>query len=615
MADAILEMEARLKNFVKGELDVIQKELRETEASAKKSFKGASQGANSFMTTLKGFIGAQAILGTVRAAWTKLTALGRESIDLYGKQVQAEKQLENAMDGVSQALLDQAAALQQVTTFGDEETIQAQALVGMFIKEEQIIMQLIPAIQDMAAAKGMKLGAAADLVTKTIASETNALSEYGLQVEGAVGSSERAASALRALEAAYKGQARALAATDFGKMEQQKNLMGDMKEELGEDIIPLQIEWNNLMVKMSRRILPDVLGGLESITKFLGLKETQTGGEKEIARLQEKIANYRYMIAEAETRQLKAEVEGQFHPIADYVARIQIKIDAARKDLFKLQMKESLRGGGGTASPSSEQVAEEIKAEAARKAAEAAARKDQAAAQAAEDEAAYTQERIARIQEEEKAQQEQLDNEILILEKQLELEEMKTDKAEQEAQKRSDIALREQLAMQDMTNALINLGHTSLDAATRNTEKRRELAAIDAIIQGNLAGAFASATIWSSSSTWQEALAAQIAVAAQVTAQTIAAVASIQSAATGADFMTNGNSFLQVGDNTSGRERVQVTPDDGVGARGTQRIQNDNRRINFNVTFSGASKSEIAYGIDRLKQLSRELENVAYEGV
>jgi hypothetical protein len=255
------------------------------------------------------------------------------------------------------------------------------------------------------------------------------------------------------------------------------------------------------------------------------------------------------------------------------------------------------------------------RAEAARKAAEAAARKDQAAAQAAEDEAAYTQERIARIREEEKAQQEQLDNEILILEKQLELEEMKTDKAEQEAQKRSDIALREQLAMQDMTNALINLGHTSLDAATRNTEKRRELAAIDAIIQGNLAGAFASATIWSSSSTWQEALAAQIAVAAQVTAQTIAAVASIQSAATGADFMTNGNSFLQVGDNTSGRERVQVTPDDGVGARGTQRIQNDNRRINFNVTFSGASKSEIAYGIDRLKQLSRELENVAYEGV
>jgi hypothetical protein len=34
----------------------------------------------------------------------------------------------------------------------------------------------------------------------------------------------------------------------------------------------------------------------------------------------------------------------------------------------------------------------------------------------------------------------------------------------------------------------------------------------------------------------------------------------VQAAATGADFVTNGTQMLMVGDNPSGRERVQVTP-------------------------------------------------------
>ena len=55
----------------------------------------------------------------------------------------------------------------------------------------------------MATAKGMNLSAAADLVAKSVGSSTNALSRYGIQIEG-VGSTERLDSAVIALEGQFK---------------------------------------------------------------------------------------------------------------------------------------------------------------------------------------------------------------------------------------------------------------------------------------------------------------------------------------------------------------------------------------------------------------------------
>ena len=44
----------------------------------------------------------------------------------------------------------------------------------------------------------------------------------------------------------------------------------------------------------------------------------------------------------------------------------------------------------------------------------------------------------------------------------------------------------------------------------------------------------------------------------------------IESAATGADFVTNGKQLLLVGDNPTGRERVQVTPEGSPNINGPQ---------------------------------------------
>ena len=70
-----------------------------------------------------------------------------------------------------------------------------------------------------------------------------------------------------------------------------------------------------------------------------------------------------------------------------------------------------------------------------------------------------------------------------------------------------------------------------------------------------------------------------IAAAAAAITSGLANVASIEKAATGADFMTNGPQLLMVGDNPGGKEHVQVTPLGSPNVNGPQG--------GININFSG----------------------------
>jgi len=85
----------------------------------------------------------------------------------------------------------------------------------------------------------MDLKAAGDLVAKTLGSSTNAMSRYGIQVEGAVGSTERLESLTNNVSTLFGGQAKAQAETYAGSVEQMKNSLGDMAEQIGAIMIPV----------------------------------------------------------------------------------------------------------------------------------------------------------------------------------------------------------------------------------------------------------------------------------------------------------------------------------------------------------------------------------------
>ena len=162
----------------------------------------------------------------------------KASLAAYDVQIKAENELSRALGYRSDLLLKQASALQKVTLFGDEATIAAQATMAAFIKDDEIIAQLIPRVQDLATAKGMDLNSAAEMVTKSIAGEINALGRLGISLGDAKTQSEKAKAVTIGLDSAFKGAASTAASAGTGGLTQLKNTMGDISEKVGKFLLP-----------------------------------------------------------------------------------------------------------------------------------------------------------------------------------------------------------------------------------------------------------------------------------------------------------------------------------------------------------------------------------------
>ena len=182
-----------------------------------------------------GFFGARMLLSGMK-----------EAIRLAGIQEQAEKQLSVALRGNTSALLKHASALQQVTTFGDEAIIGVQASIAAFVKNEEQIKAATEATLDIAVAMGMDLKAAGDLVAKTLGASMNAMSRYGIQVEGAVGSTERLESLTNNVAKLFGGQAKAQTETMAGALQQMENAVGDTGEAIGALLSPVAVSYTHL---------------------------------------------------------------------------------------------------------------------------------------------------------------------------------------------------------------------------------------------------------------------------------------------------------------------------------------------------------------------------------
>jgi len=217
-------------------------------ADKKLNIKVSTPGAKKSKAQLKGLSGSISSLGKAALA-TGVAYFGARGlisglssvIRLAGEQEKAEKKLEVALGKRSTALLKQASALQQVTTFGDEAIIGVQASLAAFLDSEDAIKKATEATLDISVAMGMDLKAAGDLIAKTLGSSTNAMSRYGVQVEGAVGSTERLESLTGNVAKLFGGQAKAQAETMAGSLEQMSNAVGDAGEAMGELLSPMVI--------------------------------------------------------------------------------------------------------------------------------------------------------------------------------------------------------------------------------------------------------------------------------------------------------------------------------------------------------------------------------------
>jgi len=177
-----------------------------------------------------------------------LFTLAKGFVNAAMAEEKAEAKLTAAIGHHSDALVTNAKNLMLKSAFDKSDIMDAEARLGMFIREESAIKKLMPAVMDLAAAKNIDLASASELVRKGITGGTDALSRHGIHLRGTAGSAERLKSVIEELTKAFGGQSDALAQTTTGKLQNYMNQIEDLKEELGMRLIPVLIKVSELVL-------------------------------------------------------------------------------------------------------------------------------------------------------------------------------------------------------------------------------------------------------------------------------------------------------------------------------------------------------------------------------
>ncbi len=171
-----------------------------------------------------------------------LTAAAGASVHLADVQMQTEKRLLTALKGredVQKRLIKQAGELQSRSILGDEVIIGQQAFLASLGLTEQQINDTIEASAQLAAATGMTLDSAVKNLAKTYGGLTGELGESIPALKQFTAEELKNGAAVKFALENYKGFAEAIAETGLGPMQQLKNSLGDLGEQIGVILMPM----------------------------------------------------------------------------------------------------------------------------------------------------------------------------------------------------------------------------------------------------------------------------------------------------------------------------------------------------------------------------------------
>lgn len=171
-----------------------------------------------------------------------LTAMAGFAVKAANTQLQAEAKLLNALKGradVQQRLIASAAELQSRSTVGDEAIIEQQAFLAALGLNERQIKSTIEAAVQLSAALGTSLDSATKNLAKTYGGLTGELGESIPALKNLTEEQLRNGEAIRFVNENYKGFAETAASTGVGPLQQLKNQLGDLGEQIGVILLPV----------------------------------------------------------------------------------------------------------------------------------------------------------------------------------------------------------------------------------------------------------------------------------------------------------------------------------------------------------------------------------------
>lgn len=190
----------------------------------------------------------------------QLISFGNACIEAYNVQAEAETKLEeimkqrfNSTEQGIQSIKNYASELQNLGVVGDEVQLSGAQQLATFLNTESALKTLMPAMADLAVQQNgvnvtsENMVSIGNMMGKAMQGQTSALTRVGITMTEAqeqvmkFGTEEERASMLAEIITDNVGHMNeVMAQTDAGKIQQAKNAMGDLKEEIGARLIPIQ---------------------------------------------------------------------------------------------------------------------------------------------------------------------------------------------------------------------------------------------------------------------------------------------------------------------------------------------------------------------------------------
>ena len=216
-----------------------------------------------------------------------------ESVTAAKAQIDAETKLSAVLQNVksiqakgpdaykasAKALENMAGSIQKVGVIGDEVTLSGMQQLATFQLSDKEIGTLSGGMTDLLAQqKGLNATqedavGIGNMIGKAMSGQTSALSRVGISFteaqEKAIktgDSMQRAQTIAEVLKQNVGGVNKALADTDQGKIQQAANAYGDMKEEIGKGILPLQAK----LAEIVAQHLPEIQEAGTKVVNVIG---------------------------------------------------------------------------------------------------------------------------------------------------------------------------------------------------------------------------------------------------------------------------------------------------------------------------------------------------------
>lgn len=174
----------------------------------------------------------------------RIIAFANESVKAFQEAEKTARLLQVAVGvngGLQQdfeKLVDQSKELQKISIFSDDDIQKAQTFALQFGLTSDEVQKLIPVIADYASATGKDLNSALEAVIQGINGQGRELKKSGIIVDAEATRAERFADIQEKLTAKFKDQSQIVAQTSAGALEQYKNQLDDIQEEIGSKLAP-----------------------------------------------------------------------------------------------------------------------------------------------------------------------------------------------------------------------------------------------------------------------------------------------------------------------------------------------------------------------------------------